>query len=415
MPKKQDNLLYLPRRNTAMLNEAYHTKTEILIVDDIPSNLNFLSEVLHVEGIGVLLATRGADALEIARYKLPDLILLDIAMPVMDGYEVCAKLKEDPLTRDIPVIYLTARTEPEDILKGFNSGAVDYILKPFNATELIARVKTHLELKSKTEALKTINLSLEEEVKQRTAEITEANRSLTEANQKLEIAYEELSNLDKAKDEFIRHINHELRTPLQGIHGFTLILEEIVDTPEQKEYIQSINLLVKRLVKLSEISLLFTEIKAKNYKISLKPLSLRHSINQILEIFRKDREKITVIHSHPDDNIFVKADQRLLNTSLELIIDNALKYTSEKGKVVIRTFNDTDAAGIEVLDDGPGFTPKALESLYELFSADNLKYRSHGFGVGLATAKIILDTLSAKLDISNLPEKGASVRMVFDI
>jgi two-component system sensor histidine kinase/response regulator len=398
-----------------MLNDILHRKPEVLIVDDIPSNLNFLSEVLHLEGIGVMLATTGADAIEIARYKLPDLILLDIAMPVMDGYEVCAKLKEGTETRDIPVIYLTARTEPEDILKGFETGAVDYILKPFNATELIARVKTHLELKAKTEALKTINLHLEEEVRQRTAEITEANRNLTETNRKLEIAYQDLSNLDKAKDEFIRHINHELRTPLQGIHGFTLILEDLVETPEQKEYLQSINMLVKRLVKLSEISLLFTEIKAKNYKITLKPLSLKHAINQILEIFSNDRNRITVMHTFPEENLFVKADQRLINTCLELIIDNALKYTSNDGKIVIRTFSGDSLAGIEVLDDGPGFTVKALESLYELFTADNLRYHSHGFGVGLATAKIILDTLSAKLDVSNLPDKGAMVRMVFEV
>lgn len=398
-----------------MLNAVSHKKHEILIVDDIPSNLNFLSEVLTLEGIGVMLATTGADALEIALYKLPDLILLDIAMPVMDGYEVCEKLKSSQETRDIPVIFLTARTEPEDILKGFSTGAVDYILKPFNATELIARVKTHLELRDKTLALQSINSRLEEEVRQRTAEITEANRNLTVANLKLESAYEELTNLDKAKDEFIRHINHELRTPLQGIHGFTLILEDIVQSPEEKEYIQSINSLVKRLVKLSEISLLFTEIKAKNYKIMLKPLSIKHSINQTLEIFRKERERITVEHSDAYEHVTVRADQRLMNTCLELIIDNALKYTPESGSIIVRTFANDELAGIEVADDGPGFTPKALESLYELFSADNLRYRSHGFGVGLATAKIILDTLSARLDVTNLPDKGALVRMVFAI
>jgi two-component system sensor histidine kinase/response regulator len=395
--------------------DASLKKHEILIVDDIPSNLNFLSEVLHVEGIGVMLATNGADALEIARYKLPDLILLDIAMPVMDGYEVCAKLKEDSVTRDIPVIYLTARTEPEDILKGFDTGAVDYILKPFSSAELIARVRTHLELKAKTEALKAINSRLEEEVRQRTSEITLANLNLTETNKMLEKAYDDLSNLDKAKDEFIRHINHELRTPLQGIHGFTLILEELVNSPEQKEYIQAINSLVKRLVKLSEISLLFTEIKAKNYQINLKNLSLKHTIEQVLETFKKDRPKITVMPNLPDENIYVKADQRLLNICLELIIDNALKYTSDKGHVTIRTTRDEAFTSIEISDDGPGFSTKALESLYELFTADNLKYRSHGFGIGLATAKIISDTLSAKLEICNLPEKGAMVRMIFEV
>jgi two-component system sensor histidine kinase/response regulator len=395
------------------LDDAYK-KQQVLIVDDIPSNLNFLSEVLHVEGIGVLLATGGADALEIARYKLPDLILLDIAMPLMDGYEVCAHLKADPLTRDIPVIYLTARTEPEDILKGFNTGAVDYILKPFNAAELIARVKTHLELKNTTAELKAINLRLEEVVRLRTMEITQANKELTIANRKLEKAYEDLSNLDKAKDEFIRHINHELRTPLQGIHGFTLILEEIVESPEQKEYIQAINSLVKRLVKLSEISLLFTEIKAKNYKISLRPVLLRNSILQVIEIFRLDRSKIQFVHASPEENIFVKADQRLLNTCMELILDNALKYSSDRGEVSIKIFQDDSLVGIEVADNGPGFSTKAMESLYDLFAADNLRYHSHGFGVGLATVKLILDTFSAKLEINNLPEKGAMVRIIFD-
>lgn len=389
-------------------------KPEVLIVDDIPSNLNFLSEVLHLEGIGVIMATRGDDALKIAGYKHPDLILLDIAMPVMDGYEVCARLKSDPETQDIPVIYLTARTEPEDILKGFETGAVDYILKPFNATELIARVKTHLELRAKTEALKTINVRLEEQVKQRTAEITKANSELRESNYKLAIAYEELSNLDKAKDEFIRHINHELRTPLQGIHGFTLIMEDLVQSPEEKEYLQSINTLVKRLVKLSELSLLFTEIKANNYKINLKPLVLKQSINQIIETFRDSSERIKIEYC-PDENLAVNTDQRLVNTCLELVVDNALKYSPENGTVLIRTFCDSGSAGVEVLDSGPGFTTKALDSLYELFTADNLKFHSHGFGVGLATAKVILDTLSARMQISNLPDKGAAVKMVFEI
>jgi K+-sensing histidine kinase KdpD len=122
-----------------------------------------------------------------------------------------------------------------------------------------------------------------------------------------------------------------------------------------------------------------------------------------------------VINQLPDENFFIRADQRLMNTCLELVIDNALKYTSDDGKVIIRAFREDSLAGIEVLDEGPGFTLKALESLYELFTADNLRYHSHGFGVGLATAKVILDTLSARLDISNLPDKGASVRMVFEV
>jgi len=388
-------------------------RNQVLIVDDIPSNLNFLSEVLYDEGIGVLLATNGKDALEIAKNKLPDLILLDIAMPVMDGYEVCASLKEDPFTKDITVIYLTARTEPEDILKGFETGAVDYILKPFNAAELIARVKTHLELKEKSEALKAVNLQLEEQVRQRTAELTVTNRNLTETNQKLESAYQELALLDQAKDEFIRHINHELRTPLQGIHGFTLILEEIVNSPEQVEYIQAINSLVKRLVKLSEITLVFTEIKANNYKLALTPVSLANSVQQAAGLFPKEKGRISLVWNDNEEDLTVHTDEKLVLIVLEQILDNSVKYTAEKGKVQVRLFKEGQNVVIEVTDDGPGFSAKALEHLYELFSADNLKYRSHGFGIGLATVKSIVDTMQARLEINNLPQKGALVKITF--
>ncbi|MBN1158299.1 MAG: response regulator [Bacteroidales bacterium] len=393
--------------------ETAAKKNQVLIVDDIPSNLNFLSEVLYDEGISVILATNGRDAIEIARQKMPDLILLDIAMPVMDGYEVCARLKEDPVTADIAVIYLTARTEPEDILKGFETGAVDYILKPFNAAELIARVKTHLELKEKSAALKAINTMLEDQVKQRTAELTISNRNLKESNLKLEKTYQELSRLDQAKDEFIRHINHELRTPLQGIHGFTLILEEIVSSPEQKEYIQAINSLVKRLVKLSEITLVFTEIKANNYKISREPVSLYNTAELALELFAKDRDKISVVRDQEDDDITVLADQKLLVICVEQLLDNALKYAPEKGKICLTIRRQKDESCLEITDNGPGFSKKSLEHLYEMFSADNLKYRSHGFGIGLATVKTILDVMEARLEIKNLSQQGALARIAF--
>ena len=258
--------------------DQQNKRYNILLVDDIPSNLNFLSDILSQEGFGIILATHGKEAVSTARRELPDLILLDIAMPDMDGYSVCEELKSDPSTRDIPVMFLTARNEREDIIRGFEVGAVDYIMKPFSYTELIARVKTQLELRNKTQQLQSVNLHLEELVRQRTEELQNSNKNLIELNRKLKTAYEELSNLHKVKNEFIRHINHELRTPLQGIHGFTLILEDLIQSPEQKEYLHSINHLVNRLVQLSEISLLFTEIRSENYKLDLEEINLNEFV-----------------------------------------------------------------------------------------------------------------------------------------
>jgi DNA-binding response OmpR family regulator len=131
-------------------------KPLILLVDDNPQNLQFLGELVEKNGFECALATSGAQTLDFAQREKPDLILLDLMMPEMDGYEVCRKLKARPLTRDIPIIFLTARTESEDIVKGFEVGGVDYVTKPFQAAELLARVKTHVELKRSREEIKVL-------------------------------------------------------------------------------------------------------------------------------------------------------------------------------------------------------------------------------------------------------------------
>jgi len=388
-------------------------KTNILLVDNIPSNLNFLSDILSQEGFGIILATHGKEAVTTARRELPDLILLDVAMPDMDGYSVCQELKSDPSSRDIPVMFLTARNEREDIIRGFEVGAVDYIMKPFSYTELVARVKTQLELRNKTQQLQSVNMRLEELVRQRTAELQNSNINLFELNRKLKEAYEELSNLHKVKDEFMRHINHELRTPLQGIHGFTLILEDLIQSPEQKEYLHSINHLVNRLVQLAEISLLFTEIRAENYKLNLEEINLNEFILSLSRQIETHQRKIILDFS--ESQIMIKSDHKLLTTCVNLIVENAVKFSPELSLITIKTLKSDNKAMLEIQDQGPGFSRKALKNIFELFSADNLQYKTEGFGIGLATAKLILNALSAELKIFNLPGAGASIQIVFPL
>jgi len=125
-----------------------HQNSLILAVDDKPQNLQFLGKLLADNGYEVGVAQSGRQALNFVRKNDPDLILLDIMMPDMDGYEVCERLKEDFSARHIPVIFLTAKTDPEDIIKGFDMGGVDYVTKPFNSAELLARIRTHVELRT---------------------------------------------------------------------------------------------------------------------------------------------------------------------------------------------------------------------------------------------------------------------------
>lgn len=382
-------------------------KYKVLIVDDIPNNLNFVSDALFNEGLDITVATNGPDAIEIAQLKSPDLILLDISMPEMDGYEVCEALRKDPKTELIPVIFLTAKVESEDIIRGFEVGAVDYVVKPFNAMELLSRVRTHLELKDKREQLELMNKILEDKVTERTKELENSNKALTMANDKL-------SKLDRAKSEFIMHINHELRTPLQGIHGYSKLLEEIANS-EQKEFVKGLNTLTDRLVSLSELSLLFTELKAENYKMIVQPIPL-------VAVFDKLKAK----HTHNDKNIIVQteiepiniriaADEKLIFTVIDILIENALKYSKKNDLIYLKASQDDKFTIIEVVDQGPGFTDKARNAVFDLLNADNLNQQSHGFGIGLATAKLIMDTISGNIEIENEFEKGARVRLVIPL
>lgn len=131
-------------------------KDLVLVVDDNPQNLQVLGPMLEKKGYDVAFATSGEQALEFASGEKPDLVLLDIMMPGMDGYQVCERLKKEKTTASIPVIFLTAKSDTDDIVRGFEAGGVDYVTKPFNSAELLARVKTHLELKNAREEIKTL-------------------------------------------------------------------------------------------------------------------------------------------------------------------------------------------------------------------------------------------------------------------
>ncbi len=192
--------------------EAAEPTELILIVDDIPSNLEVISETLSFVGYNVLIAISGERALNRLKRQSPDLILLDVMMPEMDGFETCRRLKEDPATCDIPVIFMTAAADAESKVKGFELGAVDYITKPFQAQEVLVRVKTHLKVKRLSQALKLRNEELHQIAEQLAQRIVD-----------LEAAQEDLIQAEKmaALGQLTASIAHEINTPLGVIRGAT--------------------------------------------------------------------------------------------------------------------------------------------------------------------------------------------------
>ncbi len=195
-----------------------HTAT-IMLVDDTPANLQLLMELLREEGHRIVAFPDGPKALAAASVNPPDLILLDIRMPGMDGFAVCERLKADPALRDIPVLFISALDEVQDKVQAFAAGGADYVTKPFQAEEVHARVLVHLQNRLLQTELRCYTEELEELVAIRTMDLEEANR--------------QLERLQKLKSDFLMMISHELRTPANGVLGMGSILAERLP-PDQK-------------------------------------------------------------------------------------------------------------------------------------------------------------------------------------
>lgn len=373
---------------------------KILIVDDIPKNIQILGNILKNEDYQISYALNGREALEIAALQQFDMILLDVMMPGKDGFEVCKNLKENRLTADIPIIFLTARTEKENVVKGFKLGAADYVTKPFNADELLSRVKAHLSLKHQKEQLKSINRILEEKVEERTMQLQDANR--------------QLSSLERAKSDFLNIISHELRTPLNGIQGLVDLLVETHKTPEQEEYINYLKEASDKLVKFSETAILITTLKAEKYKIIYTPQKVNYLIEDVVENFSKRvSEKgihLSVGIQPPDLQVDIDAD--LITNCFNSLLDNAIKFSAENQKVEIKAYIYHGNPIVEFVDYGPGFTEETIENIFEFFaSTDALK--SDGMGLSLAAVKLIMDAHEGQVEILNHEKGGAVVRLIF--
>src|SRR5580704_3952195 len=245
-------------------------ESDIMVVDDNPANLKLLEDMLLQRGYEVRSFPLGRLALAAAKRNPPDLILLDINMPEMNGYEVCERLKSTAEISGIPVIFLSALNETQDKVKAFQSGAVDYISKPFQFEEVQARVETHLQLHELQRALKAQNERLEEAVAARTRELADANERLT--------------ILDNSKSEFLNLISHEFRTPLNGLLGVgELILEELPSTEESRELQRIFNLSRRRILSILDDALLLTQIDVNGGQFRSAPVSLHVAVGRAID------------------------------------------------------------------------------------------------------------------------------------
>jgi signal transduction histidine kinase len=358
--------------------------SKILIVDDVQLNLDLMKEILSEKGYQIATAINGKSAIAKAKAHKFDLILLDVILPDIDGFEVCSHLKSNSQTQDIPIIFLTAKKEKDSIIQGFNLGAVDYVPKPFSKEELLARVNLHLTLRKYQDELI------------RSKEMAEASA--------------------KAKAIFLANISHEIRTPMNGIIGMIDILKRTPLTAEQHEYIDIIGISGENLLMIINDVLDFSKIEAGQITFEHIRFNLSDEINEVVKILR-----YKAIQKNLDLSFEVATDvpPLLIGDPLRLkqvlinLCNNSIKFT-EQGfvHVSVKLVSRNECAvrlQFDVKDTGIGISPENQQKLFKSFSqADVSTTRKFGgTGLGLAISKNLVHLMGGEIGIISEEGKGA--------
>ncbi len=371
------------------MNDNYSDskKPLILVADDNAANLQLAVSILKRKNFEIAVANNGDEALEIIQNIKPDLILLDIMMPGVDGYEVCEIIKKKPDTKDIPVIFLTALKKSESLVKGFEYGAVDYITKPFNKEELISRVKNHLDLKFSKDKI------ISQKIK------------LTELNEEI--------------NALLRITAHDLKNPIQGISGLLDILQIMLDSDNlEKETVQDIinsaigsaeqaNTIITDILDLNRINR--GEIIKNTDDVNLREIAVNLYQNNKFKAINKE---IDFEFSNCDDEIHINTDSDKLYRILDNLISNAIKFTEPGKKVYLKCSSCKDKSDIkfEVIDEGPGITEEDRKKLFKRFARLSNKPTGDetSSGLGLSIVKEFSDMLGFTITYETKPGEGTA-------
>lgn len=381
--------------------------SSILIVDDNPQNVQVLGKLLQESKYEIEFATNGPAALEWLIIRQFDLVLLDLNMPGMSGFEVCSKIRSNPDWVKVPVIFLSAESDRESILKGFELGAQDYITKPFDGRELLARVRTHLALKDSLENLEKLNKSLEEKVLDRT-------QKLKEANDKLEATNIRLLDLDKAKTEFLNLISHQIRTPLNGIIGPLELLKETAFAGEISDLVEILDISVKRLERFAVNALLITRLKTEKFEPTKDRIHISNLINEVIDEAREKLQSGNIQIKRTDriSGYYISGEAELVKNCIAIILDNAITFSPQYSAIEVNTYVDNQTIICEIKDSGPGFATGNIDRVFDLFVTGDA-HLDNSTGIGLPIAKMIMDAHEGSITVGNNPEGGASVKLMF--
>ncbi|MBF0416989.1 MAG: response regulator [Magnetococcales bacterium] len=356
----------------------------ILIVDDEQHNLHVLGGALKYLA-QVFVATSGEQALKkLSVAPFPDMILLDVVMPRLNGFEVCERIKSQPHLADIPVIFITAMDSEEDEARGFEVGAVDFIAKPIRPAIVAARVSTHLTLQARKRALI--------------------------------LSHQEAEEANKAKGAFLATMSHEIRTPLNGILGLAELLSDIEMPESGQEYARAILNSGRALLTIVDDVLDYSKIEADKLHLESIPLDLRGLLNDLVVLFKgfAGKKQIAfqprIADTLPD---WVLGDPTRLRQVLVNLLSNAVKFTRE-GSVTLSATLANDAVleralRIEVRDTGVGISQEQFARLFQAFEQADRSTTRHfgGTGLGLAICRKLVQLMGGRIEVESQPGEGS--------
>jgi two-component system sensor histidine kinase/response regulator len=355
----------------------------VLVVDDNPKNVQIIALLLHEQKYKIIIAVNGKSAIDLVERARPDLILMDVMMPGMDGFEACQIIKIKPENANIPVIFLTALSEKVNIVKGFEAGGVDYITKPFNKEELISRIKTHLELKFARDEMQKMTNHLVE--------------------------------LNSIKDKMFSVISHDLRSPLGSIKMTLDFLKS--DTKQQykiEDFRNSVSLLAQttdEVFGLLENLLGWAKSQSGNLSVIAEDIKVLDLVNSVYLLHKGSfvNKKLN-FENHVADSNVVNADLNMLKTVLRNLLSNAIKYTPEGGTITVSTTEIAGNTRIVVTDTGVGISvenlPKILDEKQHISTYGTNK--ESGSGLGLVLCQSFAKSNNGRLFVESEPGKGSS-------
>ncbi|MDR2887643.1 MAG: hybrid sensor histidine kinase/response regulator [Bacteroidales bacterium] len=376
---------------------------KILIVDDNYENLQVLGIHLQEIGYDIEFATSGKAALDWLENDEFDLVLLDINMPGMNGFEVCNKIRTNTKLNNLPIIFLSAENQRESILKGLTIGGQDYVTKPFDSRELSVRVKTHIDLKKSIYALEALNQTLEKKIEERTRQ--------------LKIAKEKAEESDRMKHAFLNNFSHEIRTPLVGIVSTAeiIIQSEQLSDDDKKFCLTSIkessNRLLDTIGNVLEMSQLLSGSITADFKNTAPQKIVQTIHKEYADMFKNKNLSLNIETGGTIDEI--TTDPVILKKILVQLVSNALKFT-ENGHVTIGIKPLAGQVEIFVSDTGLGMDDKTIDNLFNaFFQRDPSNKRvTEGAGLGLTIVHSLCRLLKGEINVTSTPGQGTCIRII---